>query len=1017
MSVNEVLQSLGSWELHLKPSTPDDVIAQLDYFGHVAIVDGPVDVSAAGNALLAGARYVGVCREKGHPDDYVRGGNSLVFWLGDEDGKGPVILTEISLTNATLAQVVTALKPATVTTGTVYAQTDPAVRYTGKHVFQTRREALAIALAPFGAEIRVNPDFSIDVGAPSQLYATAVPDTIIKRRAVGADPGLTAIGGDFDTSGSAADYSSDVTLLGQTVGTADTPGTVFATGAAAAPSVPWKDPQGNQLKITRLISESGETTGSVAARAQLQLNRFNRTTSEVKVTAADFEIQGTFVVGDATYVYDPDSGIVNPALEVFFRGEKLNPDIVRVTGRTWPIVKGMTVAWRTDAGVWLDLTPWVVWENTGQHELTVGDLPKTLLKSGAPNGPVQDRVDAARGNAPDATRIPKAPTGLVLSTTSSPNAKGRDAAVITAAWDPVTQYTDSTSVALSHYELQYRPQYRSPSWTASFVTDALTADLPVTAALGYDAQVRAVSTGGVASAWSSTASIISAADSTGPATPSDPVVTSYLGLLRIYWNGLSSTAGPMPTDFNRVDVHVGTSSAFTASAATLVSSLSAPGYAHTQAPYGSARFVRFIAYDHNGNPSSPSATVSGTAVQAAAGDIASVNIGSLVSGTGTFDMVMAGRIATALTGARREMNAVGFQAFDASNNLMINLDGANNLLTGIFQTALPGARRIVIGAAGAAGEIDFYAPDGTLAYLHAYTESAGVEAMQMGIPKPGGDGLWNKIHFNSDEWMNLHANKVDLNFLTGGFFIVRRLSARSGGTALTRITADANGVTMFGGSTNATRVQVDATQAYIMGVTQIFLDPCGDSIGKGIMSIQPGGTGGDAKSPQLRMQTSVMGGGVYLGGLIYNIDSGGVNGGVAAVTADNTAYIPFKASAFNVGSDRAFKQDIADAGRGHLAELESMRLRRYRRKPTAHRHLVKERSDGTWSDAVPDPDDVPAPMPEEIGLVAQELEAAGLGRFVKEDEIGKTVELYQLVVATIGAVQELSAIVKGKKAA
>ena len=52
MAVEEVLQALGSWELRLKATTPDDVIAQLEYFGHMAVVDGPVDVAALYHRLL-----------------------------------------------------------------------------------------------------------------------------------------------------------------------------------------------------------------------------------------------------------------------------------------------------------------------------------------------------------------------------------------------------------------------------------------------------------------------------------------------------------------------------------------------------------------------------------------------------------------------------------------------------------------------------------------------------------------------------------------------------------------------------------------------------------------------------------------------------------------------------------------------------------------------------------------------------------------------------------------------------
>lgn len=1003
MPFTETLEALGSWEVELAAETPDEVLAQLGAYGHVVIVDGQVDVDATGNGLLAAARYVGVCRAWANPGSYTREGSGLLHWISDEDGKNHYIETTITLTNATLAQVVAALLPPTVTAGTVYAQADPATRYSGTHVFQSRADALAIALAPFGAELRVNGNFTVDVGTPAQLYDTTLPLTskpspMIVRRGAGSDLDLVAVGGQVATEGAVWDYSTRVLLLGQTIGVGDEPDTVFATGSVNAPSVPWKDPQGNPVKLTRAISESGQTTGSVAARAQLQLNRFNRPTTAVKVTAEDFEISGGFGVGDATYVYDPDAGIVDTANQVLFRGEPIHPQIIRVTSLTTPVVEGMTVAWRTDTGVWLDLTRWVVWEQAGKREITVGDMPKSLTR---PSDPIQDRVDAARGKP--STKTPKAPTGLALSTSSAVNPKGTDAAVVTATWDPVTQYTDNTTVALSHYEVQYRPTYRAPLWLGATVTASTTVDLAVVAALGYDVQVRAISTGGVPSVWTSTASITSAADSTGPGTPSDPIVTQYLGLLRIYWDGLTSTAGAMPADFNRVDVHVGTTSGFTASPSTLVSSLSTAGYAHAQAPYGSTRFVRFIAYDHNGNPSAASATVSGATAQAGDGDIAALSVGKLTAGIMSADVTVSGRFATALTGARREVNAIGFQAFDASNALLVNLDGVNNLLTGIFKTALSG-RRIEMGSAGATGEMNFYAPDGTRAYVRAYTETAGVEAAQFGIPIAGAtDNLWNKVHINSDEWMQLRAKNVDLFYLaTGGFFAVRQKADRGAGASVTRLQIDnggtgfqvrdqagttrlaiaptstvlydgggqgrlqiaANGRTIFWDSSNNIRLDLtDSTQEAIDLQASNF-----GSANGGLLRILKGRDGGGYwVSTALQMRTPYNPG-YYSGRIDYAVNFDGTNGGIEIRTGDDTAFMPVKASAFLVQSDFRSKTAVKDIDVDGLALLLATPVRKFRRKGAGRRIPGVPHDD----DEPGSPDRAGEDGPVEIGLVAQE---------------------------------------------
>lgn len=988
MSVTEVLGGLGSWELTLVDNTPDEIMAQLGYFGHVAIVDGPVDVAASGNSILSGARYVGVCR--GKPSRFSRDGEGLLFWLSDEDGKGWYIETAITLTNVTLSAAITALLPPSVTLGTVNTQPDPAQRYTGTHQFQSRREALGIVCDTFGVELRVNGNFTVDVGTAAQLYNTSLPLTskpspLIVRKGAGSDIDLTAIAGQVATEGSARDYSTRIVVLGQTVGSGDQPDTVFATGSVNAPSVPYKDPQGAAVKLTRVISQPSETDTSAAVVAALNLNRFNRTTTAVKVTADDYDIDGTMRVGDAAYVYDPDSGILDTANQVIFHGEVLHPQIVRVSADTWPILDGYTVAWRTDAGTWIDLTPWVVWETGDSDELTVGDLPKTLTRSG--DNTVTDRVDAARPS----TKIPKAPTGLSLATSSAINPKGTDSAIITATWSAVTQNTDNTAATITGYQVQYRPTFRAPTWTASAASDGLTVDLPVVAALAYDVQVRAVSSSGKFSAWTSTASITSAADSTAPGTPSDPVVTNYLGLLRIYWDGKNNVGGAMPADFNRVDVHVGTTAGFTASATTLTDSLSVAGYSHVSAPYGSTRYVRLIAYDHNGNASASSATMSGATVQAGDGDIAALNVGKLTAGIMSADVTISGRFATALTGARVELNSLGLQKWDASNTLLVSITGTTNLLTGTFKTAATG-RRIEIGSAGAAGEINAYAPDGTQATFRAFTEGTGLEAVQFGLVVTGANNLWNRINYNTDEWSNYRANRQD--FYVGsstGFFVVRHTGDKgvtSAGTLAKFAASDAQ-ITTTGNVT----IQSEDKVEFQVGSTGSLL-----SVRMGA-AIQDQGV-------HLVQMTPLISGARYGGGFLYIQDSPGVNTRLGALWFDRSSYMPLVASAFTVSSSEDVKENIRPFQGSALDILAGTKPVSYRRRrPRAARSEMVTDADGEQHEVLhPDGPQLPD-GPEEIGFIAEQSPVE------IRSEAGDGIELYALATLNTAAINELRAMV------
>lgn len=1026
MPVTEVLNALGSWEIDLAENTPDDVMARIGFFGHLVIIDGPVDVQASGDSLLAGARYVGVCRGVGKPGRFTRDGEGLLFWLADEDGKGHYIETKITLTNATLAQAITALLPPTVTLGTVNTQPDPAQRYTNTHQFQSRREALGVVCDTFGVELVVRNTFSVDVGTAAQLYDVTLPlagrpSPIIKRHGTGSDIDAVAVGGQVQTEGSARDYSTRVLVLGQTVGTGDQPDTVFATGSANAPSVPYKDPQGAAVKLTRVISQSGETEGSSQVVAQLNLNRFNRTTSAVKVTADDYDVEGNFRAGDAVYVYDPDSGIVDAANQVSFHGEVIHPAVVRVSSDTWPIVEGYTVAWRTDAGVWIDITRWVVWEAGQTSALVVGDLPRTLVRGSG--NPVLDRVDASRPS----TKTPKTPTGLALSTSSAINPKGVDSAVITATWDPVTQNVDNTPVSLSHYEVQYRPAFRSPLWLASSVSADTSVDLPVVAALGYDVHVRAVSTGGVASAWTATAAITSAADSTAPGTPSDPVVSSYYGQLKIVWDGLSSVGGVMPADFNRTDVHVSASSGFTPSTSTLVSSLATKGEAYATAPYGATRYVKLIAYDHNGNPSPASAQVSGATVQVADGDIATLGVGKLVSGTVSADVVMAGRIATALTGARREINAVGFQAWDASNNLTISLDGIDNLLTGRLRTALSG-RRVDIGAAGIAGDVLFISPDGVTGRVRSFTATTGDiggEAIQMAMPIANTHSSWNAMQLELDEEAYLSSGVVAVRVGGNGtgskFFSLEFASNRGvlGGAeptltrryfvdATTHRLNDASGALRYyidgtshrwwdGG--NVERLSIFSSYSEVKapnGSTRHTVadasieNHIGADATEGVLKVvsHAAAISAFARSPLLKFQTSaVSGGGFYAAHLKYVIEVGGTSGRFQFTNGADNAVTSIEAANVTFPSTRDGKQNIQPLARGALGKVRSVRPTTYQRKGGQDRIVIDEDGKEISRQQIPDTHD-------QVGLIAEEVYA--VAPEVTTDE-GKAIDGYGMM--------------------
>lgn len=610
MTVKEVLGGLGSFSVVLSDETPDDVLGKLGYFGHLAVVRGELDVALTGDGMLKPARYVGVLRGKRTAGGTELSGAGMALWLGDEDSKGQVIENKLTLTNATFSVAINAVLPLAVRAGTIHAVPGTITR---TFQFVSPREALDAICDHFGAEWRVNGNATVDAGLASQLYA-ALPDSIIVRRG-GVDLDLVAFGGSFESAGDAVDYSDRVLLLGQTQDNG-----TFATGSANAPVVPYLDLYGNPVKRTRMISESGETTGTVASRAQLQLNRFARIGTSMKVSAVDYETSGNFVVGDPTWVHDPDTGQFDPTYEITFRGEVLHPAKLRVSEVSWPVTEGHTVAFRTQAGEWVDLTRFVVWETGTTNELVVGDLPRTLTGGGS--NPVTDRVDTL----PDSV-APAAPFGLALSSDASVTAFGETVVTITAAWDAPTQNADGSALLdLDSYRVRWRRTDRA-EWQATTTADIRIDLTPVSPDFDYVVAVAAVDRAGNVSDETAPVPIRTAADDIPPPTPADPVVDDRLGQLRVFVSGASADATPMPPDLNRYVVHMGTTAEFAVSAATVVGSIVTPGYVYATAPYNSARWFRVVAVDNSENESPASGAVTGTARQVVATDLAGNVVG------------------------------------------------------------------------------------------------------------------------------------------------------------------------------------------------------------------------------------------------------------------------------------------------------------------------------------------------------------------------------------------------------
>lgn len=735
MSVTEIKQAQGEWSLRLSEDTPQQVRDALTFYGHIAILPGELPVAQYGDALLASARYVGVLRGWDAADGRTLKGSGMAFWLGDEDGKGDVFEAPTTFSNETFANTVRGLLPpsGSITEGTINSV---AGTYSGKHQWQNPRQALTYVTDTFGAEFRVNYTGTLDAGLVSQLYVTT-PKAILLRKGFGADLSLRALPGRMAMGVDGEDTTTRVVLL------AEGEGDAIVTASANAPATPYKDIHGNPIKVTRLVSESGTEATNAPARAQLQLNRFVNARRAVQLSSNDYDVKGTFVVGDYLNVYDPDNGFIDTAREVYWQGERLNPMALRCVEMTWPIEAGWTVAFRDVDGNWIDLSPYYEPES-GETTIVVGDLPRGLASVGGaqeqvgyrPNLPVGDSV-------PDAT-IPAAPAFTDVSSGSYQGADGEwTKSAVFLEWAQPLNTDGSVITDGGHYELRYRvntyigyqvkwgalnaagykwgelsankwgapitdPVSTSQEWHVVYVGwDQLqTMVQELTPGVEYEWQIRAVDAANPPKEgpWSASTFVIASGDIFAPDTPAAPVVASSrisIQVMHMLGKASGGTFNLQP-DMTHLTVHVGGTSDFLPDDSNMVGKMPAnagmlqaniPAVATFQVEQTDAIWIKVVAVDRAGNRSGPSEGVQATVELIDSAHISDLTASKITAGTIMANILLAAAIRTAESGARVEMSGAGIQAYNSEGRQTVDIDSATGAatVTGKLQTELDGA--------------------------------------------------------------------------------------------------------------------------------------------------------------------------------------------------------------------------------------------------------------------------------------------------------------------------------------
>lgn len=802
MSVTQVHEALGSFEFELLGNVPREVLDEIDHFDHIAVIPGRIDPRQYNDGCLAAARYVGVVRRKKIADDGrtnliqddIRiSGVGLEFWLGDDDGKGYVFETSQTFTGASFTTAMNTLRPTSVGSGTIYTVTGT---YTGNHIYETPRDAIkyvcdtmSTAVAPVG--YRVNNDVTLDAGPESSLFVTT-PTCIVMRKGAtqGEDMFIRALPSTVDMDIDMEDFATRVVMLAEADGASLTTGTADIATVSPGTNI-YKDKFGNALTLTKMVNETDTLEANADTRAALALRSVISPHRTLSISTDDFDIHGSFKVGDYIYIYDPDSGLVDLANETYIRGVRINPLKLRVTEMNFPITEGYTVAHRDKDGVWTDLTDYIHWEETQPSQVVIGDFNRDLTNADNTTG-----VRTGGTATPANLSIPDVVTWITPFTTANYlDGNGTAKASITAAWNTPLN-TDATGISDGdRYELNVRLN-GDTVWTAYNVawgTNSLKFnDLSV--AKTYEFRIRAFDTGNNDGAWSSTQSQVSSSDTIAPSTPAAPVVATSTIAVQVSHSLGKASGGTfnLETDLAALEVHLSTVNNFTPSASSYIGDMranngmmaaSATAIQTFQVANTVAVYIKVIAVDTSGNRSAASTQGTTTATLVDSAHISALVVDKVSAGTISANWLLGASIRTAASGARVELNNNGIQAYSSGGTQTVNIASADGSVTVMGQiiSGTTGRRLEINPTATLLPELRFYPNTGSnYSFINATSSGTGSDlGMNSGDFLDTGTLLYHRIWMTGSQ-SRYEVVRADTSVTQGGYMLLQQDSIQAG---------------------------------------------------------------------------------------------------------------------------------------------------------------------------------------------------------------------------------------------
>lgn len=375
MPVNERFEDPGSFNVRLDPELAplDTILNQLKVMGHIVVTSQwhphPAQYTEAN--LLAAARYSGVVLETewGTDNISVRGAGN-VWHLGDSYGNGPILSKTVDATGGvTIDNLFAALGttngilPPGITAGTI--TTTGAGSYTGTfYPSATALECVRTITAALNLHWRINPNWSIDVCLASrdEVFTVSTPKVVAVRRGFGSDPTYTGI----EPTGLRTRENAWRWVSRSVIEAVSYSGVRSIAGFKDLSSNPYFDPQGNPL--VRNVIQSGPNNSETSFSTFHDRTLADWTAfDEQEINTLQYELSGAFQVGDFINVYDPPSGFMDTTNPIWFRGQLIWPQKIRVLEDEWPLVEGMGVYYRPGGAAittanWIDLTRYVRWD-------------------------------------------------------------------------------------------------------------------------------------------------------------------------------------------------------------------------------------------------------------------------------------------------------------------------------------------------------------------------------------------------------------------------------------------------------------------------------------------------------------------------------------------------------------------------------------------------------------------------------------------------------------------------------